>query len=295
VNPRYPVFVISKGRWETRHTVKTLERCGVPYRIVIEPQEYDQYAAVIDPAKILVTPFSNLGQGSIPVRNFVWDVAVSEGYARHWVLDDNCDGLFRCNWSMKTPCKTGTPFALTEDFTERFENVRLSGLQYYMFIPRKNAYQYPPVGINQRVYSCILIDNSLKHRWRGRYNEDTDLSLRVLKDGDCTLLMNAFLIRKLPTMTVKGGNLTELYQGAGRLEMARSLVEQHPDVTKVVYKFGRWQHSVDYSQFRTNKLRWKPGVRESIPPGFDEHGMVLERYNQDGTWSRGYEQKDLRT
>jgi len=34
-----------------------------------------------------------------------------------------------------------------------------------------------------RVMRCILIDNACRHRWRGRYNEDTDLSLRVLKDA----------------------------------------------------------------------------------------------------------------
>src|ERR1700676_3716886 len=100
-NPRYPIYVISKGRWESRHTSKSLERMNVPYRIVIEPQEYSSYASVIDPAKILTTPFSNLGQGSIPVRNFVWEHSMSEGHARHWILDDNIDGLFRCHWSMK--------------------------------------------------------------------------------------------------------------------------------------------------------------------------------------------------
>lgn len=301
-NPRHPIYVISKNRWKSRYTSKSLERMNVPYRIVVEPQEHDQYAAVIDPAKILTLPFSNLGQGSIPARNWVWEHSISEGHERHWIMDDNIDGFFRCNFSMKTPVKTGTPLRLAEDFVDRFENVPMAGLQYrprpnYMFIPRKMAYQYPPVGINQRVYSCILLSNKPEHRymWRGRYNEDTDLSLRFLKDGWCTLLFNAFLARKIPTLTMKGGNTDELYAGAGRLEMARSLVEQHPDVTKVVYKFGRWQHSVDYSGFRGNKLIPKPGVYESIPKGFDDHGMVLEHYNQDGTWSRGVSQKDIRS
>jgi hypothetical protein len=73
MNPKYPVYVISKGRWESRLTSKALELIKVPYHIVIEPQEYKQYSAVIDSEKILVLPFSNLGQGSIPARNWVWD------------------------------------------------------------------------------------------------------------------------------------------------------------------------------------------------------------------------------
>jgi hypothetical protein len=68
LNPNYPVYIISKGRWETRLTSKALESLRVPYRIVVEPQEYPQYAAVIEPSKILTLPFSNLGQGSIPAR-----------------------------------------------------------------------------------------------------------------------------------------------------------------------------------------------------------------------------------
>ena len=50
--PRHPIFIISKGRADSRLTSKSLEEMGVDYRIVIEPQEYDQYAAVIDPNKI---------------------------------------------------------------------------------------------------------------------------------------------------------------------------------------------------------------------------------------------------
>ena len=51
MNPKYPVYVISKGRWESRLTSKALERMKVPYHIVVEPQEFDNYASVIDKQK----------------------------------------------------------------------------------------------------------------------------------------------------------------------------------------------------------------------------------------------------
>lgn len=44
VDPRYPIYVISKGRWESRLTVKALEKIGVPHNVVIEPQEREAYA-----------------------------------------------------------------------------------------------------------------------------------------------------------------------------------------------------------------------------------------------------------
>ena len=33
MNPKYPVYIISKGRWERRLTSKALEKMDVPYRI----------------------------------------------------------------------------------------------------------------------------------------------------------------------------------------------------------------------------------------------------------------------
>ncbi len=63
MNPNYPIYIISKGRWKTRLTSKALEKINVPYRIVIEPHEYENYSAVIDPEKILVLPFNNIGGG----------------------------------------------------------------------------------------------------------------------------------------------------------------------------------------------------------------------------------------
>jgi len=282
MNPKYPVYIISKGRWESRLTSKALEKIGVPYRIVIEPQEFEQYAAVIDPQKILVLPFSNLGQGGIPARNWVWEHSISEGHERHWILDDNIRAFRRYINNKRIIMDDGTTFKVIEDFTERYENVALSGMNYTMFTVTQITRNKPPIQINTRIYSCILIKNNIPYRWRGRYNEDTDLSLRALKDGWCTLLFNVFTCDKQQTMKMKGGNTDELYKQDkdfdGRLEMAKHLQKQHPDVTKITWKWGRWQHSVDYRPFKRNKLIKKPGI--IIPEGINNYGMVLVRKNE---------------
>ena len=249
---KYPIFVISKGRWETRHTVKALEQLGIDYHIVIEPQEYDKYAEVIQEKKILRLPFSNLGLGSIPARNWVWQFAEECGAKKHWILDDNIDGFYCLNNNQKNKVSDVNPFIQLEELTDRYENVGVSGLNYEFFA--KKRAKVPPFYLNTRVYSCILINHALPYRWRGRYNEDTDLCIRALKDGWCTILMNYMLAKKLPTMTVKGGNTTELYKEDGRLKMAESLRDQHPDIVKITQKWNRWQHHVDYSGFKKNKL-----------------------------------------
>jgi hypothetical protein len=280
MNPKYPVYIISKGRWALRPTSKALEKMNVPYHIVVEPQEYDNYAKVIDPKKILTLPFSNLGQGSIPARNWVWEHSISIGAKSHWIIDDNIRAFFRLNRNSREYVASGTILKVAEDFMDRYENVAISGLNYTTFA--QDRMKVPPFRLNTRIYSCILIRNDIPYRWRGRYNEDTDLCIRALKDGWCTILFNAFLIEKKTTMTMKGGNTDELYQGTnegdlendGRYKMAKSLEEQHPDIVKITRKFNRWQHHVNYKVFEKNKLIRKKGL--VIPKGINNYGMVLK-------------------
>ena len=143
---------------------------------------------------------------------------------------------------------------------------------------------------NTRIYSTLLIRNDCKHRWRGRYNEDTDICLRVLKDGDCTIQFNAFLQGKCATQTVKGGNTQEFYHVEGDLDKekwrdgylnsegtwnkSKMLCDMHPDVATMVFKYGRWHHYVDYSKFKKNELIYKEDV--FIPKGINNYGMRLE-------------------
>jgi len=250
LNPKYPIYIISKGRWDTRLTVKALEKLNVPYHVVIEPQEYDKYSSVINAKNILTLPFSNLGKGSIPARNWVWEHSISIGAERHWILDDNISGFGLVINGKRIKTTDKSFFYYCELFVDRYKNIALAGLQYRFFIP----YNRPPFLRNTRIYSCILINNKIPYRWRGKYNEDTDLSLRALKDDWCTVLFNWCYCDKQATMTMKGGNTDELYKKDGRLIMAQSLQKQHPDVVRVTKKWGRYQHHVNYSRFKNNKF-----------------------------------------
>lgn len=280
MNPVYPVYVVSKGRWESRKTARALDKIGVDYKVVIEPQESDAYAAVIPIHRLLILPFRDRGC-SVPARNWIWNHAVLSGAHRHWILDDNISGFFRLNRNLKTPVGDGTIFRAAEEFVDRFENVAEAGFNYFMFAPRKVA--VPPLYLNTRIYSCILLKNDIPFRWRGLSNEDTDLSLRILKAGWCTVLFNAFLAFKQTTMTMKGGNMDGIYSGVNdqRLSITLALQRQHPDVVKVTRKWGRWQHHVDYSQFSSNRLKPKLGAK--VEAGTNDFGMRLQQHT-DGGW-----------
>jgi len=269
-NPSYPVYIISKGRADSRLTSKSLERMKVPYYIAVEPQEYEQYAAVIDPKKILTLPFSNHGLGSYPARNWCWDHSISIGAKKHWILDDNISDFYRLNENERIRVESGAIFKAAEDFTDRYENIKISGFQYRFFISPNS--KYAPFTLNTRVYSCLLIDNTCKRRWRLKYNEDVDICIQVLKDGDCILLFNAFLQGKSATQTVSGGNTQELY-GNGTYDKSKMLVDAHPDVARLVWRYDRWHHHVDYSSFRKNKLIMKKDI--VLPTGINNYNMRL--------------------
>ena len=283
MNPRFPIFIPSKGRWASRLTVKALDRIGVPYTICVEPSEYDEYASVIHPNRIAVLPddFSKLERGSIPVRNWIWQRARSVGAKRHWIIDDNIINFYRLNFNRRIPVSSGTVFRCAEDFTQRYKNVAFSGFNNIAFAPDRSS-KTPPFTLNTRIYSITLINTETPYQWRGRYNEDTDICLRALKDGWATIQFNAFLADKATTMKMKGGNTDTIYNtGDNRREFAESLARQHPDVVKVVWKFNRWHHQVDYSPFRSIKLIKNNNI--VVPKGEDEYGMVLQR-NIGGKW-----------
>lgn len=285
MNPNYPVYIISKGRWKTRLTSKALEKINVPYYIVVEEQERNEYASVIDPDKVLVLPVeylrdydtcddagNALGKGSGAARNFCWEHSLTQGARRHWLMDDNIASFNRLNRNLMVKVTSGTIFRAAEDFVDRYENIGIAGLNYDFFAKAKEP--LPAFVINTRIYSCMLIDNSLQMRWRGRYNEDTDLSLRVLKSGLCTVQFNAFLQEKATTQTMAGGNTTELYSKVGTLPKSQMLARLHPDVATVVWRFNRWHHHVDYSSFKHNRLILRKNL--IIPEGVNNYGMVLK-------------------
>jgi hypothetical protein len=245
----------------------------VDFYLVVEPPEAAAYRA-LGLGTVLELPFHDLGQGSIPARNWIWEHAATTGAERHWIVDDNISEFNRFNYNRRITVLTSAPFRVIEDFTDRYENIAFSGMAHQGHIRDRSV--MPPLTLNTRIYSVTLINTALQYRWRGRYNEDTDICLRALKDGWVTVQFNCFPARKAATMTMRGGNTDTVYAtGDHRRAFAESLVEQHPDVAKVVWKFNRWHHEVNYEPFKVNKLRYRPGVTPTRLT--DEYGMRLVR------------------
>jgi len=277
----YPVCIPSKGRADCQMTGKVLDRMGVSYQFFVEETEADAYCEQLGEDKVVSMPFHDLGQGSIPARNYIWEWAKEREHRRHWVMDDNMTTFQRCNHNRKLPVHGGGFFCAMEEFVDRYENIAMAGPHFRAFVIDRLP-RLSPFLLNSRVYSCILLDTNLPYRWRGKYNEDTDLSLRVLKDGYCTLLFRALIMSKLATAgnrnakPLPGGNTDNVYNTKDhRKAFAESLRAQHPDVVKVTWRYNRWHHEVDYSPFKNNQLRLRKDVTPTV--GNNEYGMRLIR------------------
>jgi hypothetical protein len=275
MQPRFPIYIPSKSRAENGTTARFLDAINVPYKMVVEEQQFDEYSQYFSTDKLLILDpeylknydtFDDLGdtksKGPGAARNFIWDHSVSQGHAWHWVMDDNIVLFARLHKNQRIPVGDGTIFHAMEEFVLRYKNIAMAGPQYWMFAPSRA--KLPPFVVGTRIYSCNLIRNDVPFRWRGRYNEDTDLSLRMLKDNWQTVQFNAFLQYKLTTQTLTGGNTEAFYAEEGTLPKSQMLVKMHPDVTKLVQRFNRWHHHVNYGPFKNIALLKKEDVVISV-------------------------------
>lgn len=285
--PQFPIYIPSKSRHEVRYTSDYLTYCKIPHTLVVEETQHGQYRDALSGnpfASLLILDeqykrdyelCDDLGltksTGPGPARNFMWDHAISIGAAWHWTMDDNIHYFFRMHQNRKIRIDDGAIFRAMEDFCQRYDNVAMAGPAYDFFNPRKE--KRPPFILNTRIYSCNLIRNDVPFRWRGRYNEDTILSLDMLKAGWCTIQFNAYQQKKIWTQVIKGGNTEEFYAKEGTRAKSEMQVAVHPDVSRLAWRFNRIHHYVDYRPFKKNKLHRKKDI--VIPDEPNNYGMKL--------------------
>jgi hypothetical protein len=270
--PKYPIFMPSKARWHNTLTAKALVRDKVDFTLVVEPDEFVDYARVWADkpgVSILKLPFEDKGLHT--TRAWI-KTYVQQNYPqaeRHWQIDDNIR-YFGYRWQAKRWwCNGGVTLRAIEHYTDLYQNVAVSGPNYYMFVPDHT--KYPPFSINCHVYSCSLILNNTPYTWRIPLNDDVDYCLQHLATGYNTILIHAFLQQKVRTMMVKGGMTDEWYKKRdGRLKMARMLQRMWPGVVEVERRFARPQHVVagQWKLFDT-PLRLKPEYEGGNIPVFD--------------------------
>lgn len=261
----FPVYVISKGRWETPYTARALDAMGVPFQMIVEEREHGAYAEVVGEDRLLILPRAHLdhydvvidrdgdtGLGPGPARNFAMQHSLSSGHTAHWVLDDNIKGFQYMDRQAKVPAGDGAFFAIMEGFFGQWENLGAC-------CPRHGVFSIPgqagkPMSLNLVVYSCMLVNNDMGLEWRGRGVEDIDLSIRAWRANWATVVFNNLVQDKPGKNTTKGGNTSAIYDQ--RLwRSAREAYLMHPDVIRIRRGRNKFQSRIDYRRVPRPRLR----------------------------------------
>ena len=183
-NPRFPLYIVSKGRVNTRFTSRALEatrtvlhRRGARARRVRSgdrPEENSRSIKLFNATTIRSTASAFGRAAPQPACNFARARARERRrFTRSWTITFAGSFAFTIT---QGPRRRRYRFSLDEDFVSRYENVGIAGPNYFIAASRKTkiALRFT----NTRIYSRNLIRTDLSLRQRGRYNEDTDLSLR---------------------------------------------------------------------------------------------------------------------
>ena len=143
IEPQYPMYIVSKGRGDSRLTSRCFERLRIPYFIVVEVQDFDEYACVIDEEKsslshlnvpIMVTDQEEqgTGAGTTQKRMVTKDTGCLTTISK---ISTGCIATEFCP-SLTVEC------SVSEEFVDRFSNVPVAGLNYDFFVIA-NGSTYP--------------------------------------------------------------------------------------------------------------------------------------------------------
>jgi hypothetical protein len=301
IKVKYPIYVISLSRYDEKQhlTISWLEDSKLPYYVVVEPFEEEKYKESLEKmkkkngvvyGKILVgeRDYHKDGNGGIPVRNFVYSHSKNViGSKRHWILDDNIKEYERRNKFIKKTIYGGATFRVIEDYVDRYKNVAVAGHDYSSFSPpTSNAV---PIAYT-KAFSSILISNEFKDMevepckiWRGKYNEDLDLSIREWIAGRPVMLFRNITCNKLKTGVVKGGNQVDIYKDKDwSYNKAIEIVKRYENLDKdlevkmIENVIGRaYHHSVKFLISREPILKQEFSQYKNRAEGVNNYGMEL--------------------
>jgi hypothetical protein len=267
------VYIISKGRPECRtaKTLTTVRYAGEWYIVCGNNDEtLEQYISNWGKDRVIVfdwfkesqhTDFlDNFGvekvsSGASPARNATMRISKKRGELRHWQFDDDYTGFY-----LKT--KKGRSKKLSGRLLEK-HLYRLAEFGYEAdinnvgFAVGSDSFPDGMYQTTKRVFNAHNLTNSKKFvEWRGRMNDDLINALEVYKNGFYEVSVKYLTLVMRPTQADKGGN-TDLYQDDGTVRKTSYAILIEPKATKLVIKFGRHHHEVNWRQITPKLLNEK--------------------------------------
>lgn len=245
------IFIPSKGRSAPgmAKTAINLTDQGLPFNLVVEPQEAEAYKASYSEANILVLEESN--QGIAYVRNAILKLARGFGYGSFWMLDDDITAVYRQ--------------VLGKNVKSTFEDILGAAERLFYTIPEaaQGALEYQQFSWSAKkphvlnsycdVAVWIHVKRTLHVNYRPFVNlkEDRDFTLQVLFSGynTCRASQLGF---SAPKNGSNPGGLQEFYAQSGReLEAVKRMCSLWPEyVTRQTKSDGRIDCKINWKKFK---------------------------------------------
>ena len=221
-------------------TPRLLEAAHLDYRIVVEPRNYDEYAAANPRANFITLPENR--QGVSYVRNFILKHAYSEGHEYTWALDDDIRSFKYRSSGKAHEASARNALSFVEHVVSDFTNIGAANIADNTF-----AYGYdqkPPLRINGQVCSVMYLRTDTPAQFRPNTIEDTDYSLQLLHHQYCTLSSKRVTMVKAPDGKLAGGLSATEYPGTGQLDRILELGQAWPHANfRARERNGRWTMS----------------------------------------------------
>ena len=230
---KYTVYIPSKGRHvasaASGSTAMLMEEHGITnYKIVVEPQDYEEYAKNFAPEKLVQLPEND--QGIAYARTFIKEYSLTNGEKFSWQMDDDMRWFAIRMTNKNERCKPYTAMGIIEETTDMFSNIGISGITSVAFaFSKKNR-----LNLNKMAYGVVLINNETEHKWRDGVSEDLDYSLQLLEDKYVSLSFNHICFITPSTGANAGGNQLNLFKDDNRKKMFEKTVETWPNRLKVI-------------------------------------------------------------
>ena len=171
---RYPIYIPSRGR---PHCITPITLKGMPFKIMVEPQEEEAYAGVHGADQVITLP--EAGKGLAYSRTMIKRYSQEQGEAKHWQLDDDLTGYLVWRNGGREKIPPDDCFTYCETFVDRYTNIGVAGMMHSLFGYQPTA----PFKLNVQCPTSVLVDNSYPFEWRTRVHQDTDYALQVLVGG----------------------------------------------------------------------------------------------------------------
>lgn len=228
---RAPIYIPTRHRPGKTKTTKLLDNCGLTYRLVVEPHDYDSYAAHHTEDQLLALPTDNFGLAN--VRNWILEQARADGWLYAWQLDDDITGFV---YRVKGQRLHTTPrplISIVEQFTFAHDNVGGSSIPNQAFLFGYD--NKPPLVYNGMIYQVQLLRTDTDILFRHDLPDDVDRSLQLLTAGWSTIIPRRFGQTSPPPMQHSGGLTTTDYAKDGRMAKFERLIDTWPGAYEIGY------------------------------------------------------------